>query len=154
MTEAQDTTGRRVKWMRYTAWAFGLLWAVWWSLVVAWFSAGFLGVLHCFDCHPHQQVPVWGTASLATAACLALPIWASAAIAWRWQRVAGVVLVLEGLLLSIPALSMAPLRSVLLSIALRAMPLPPLVAGILFLASWWKSRASEGPEDTNIDPEL
>jgi len=27
----------------------------------------------------------------------------------------------------------------------------PLAVGILFLASWWKSRPSEGPEDTEHD---
>ena len=145
MTEAQDTTGRRVKWMRYSARSLAVIWAGWWSLVVAWFSAGMWGVFACFDCPGYQQVPVWGTWSLGTAACLALPIWASAAIAWRWQRIAGVVLVLEGLLLSIPALRTCPLPSVLLTIGMCAMPLPPLVAGILFLAVWWRSRRLEGP---------
>jgi hypothetical protein len=93
---------------------------------------------------------------------LALPIWASAAIAWRWEGIAGVVLVLEGLLLSIPylrfllttlslTLRMLDVRSVLFTMAIGAVVLPPLVAGILFLAVWWRSRASVGPEDAKQD---
>ena len=134
--------------MRSIARALAALWAGWWTLCVAYFSAGLVGVFHCFDCAPHEQAPVWGTGSLVMAACLALPVWASAAVAWRWQRIGGIVLVLEGLLISIPAVRMYPLRSVLLTVAMCAMPLPPLVAGTLFLASWWRSRTPTPPQGT------
>jgi hypothetical protein len=140
MTEVQDTTDRRVKWMRYSARALALLWAAWCSLSVAYSSALLAGFFQCIDCPSHEQGPVWGTGLLVPTACLALPIWASAAIGWRWERIAGVVLVLEGLV-SITCLWMIPARWVLLTVAIGATPLPALAAGILFLASWWTSRS-------------
>jgi len=89
-----------------------------------------------------------------------LPAWVSAAIPWRWRRegAGGVVLMLEGAVVSVaivnyirdalsaPAFKTAPRFPPPYFGALLLVGLPPLVAGILFLASWWRPRRAGTPQ--------
>jgi len=85
--------------------------------------------------------------------------WVSAVIAWRWQAVGGGLLVLEGLFVLLKwvgpviplmwrdrRLGMDQYQSFMLLVMLIA-ALLSLAAGILFLASWWKSRTSAIPQN-------
>jgi hypothetical protein len=106
-------------WLRPVARAVSALWAAWWTFF-AWASVLTEGAT---------------TAGLFAALLLTTLFFASAAIAWRWERWGGLLLTVEGLLvlLSYPqaagGLDPSTITFVLLTLAL-----PPLVAGTLFLA--------------------
>lgn len=92
-------------------------------------------------------------------ASLILVPWLSAAIPWAWQGAGGVLLVMEGLLPLLPGVWMAA-RIALRSLERDAVETgsmqtagftllggcilgaPPVLAGSLFLASWWGSRSA------------
>jgi len=114
--------------MRYIARALALIWAAWWA---------FFGLA----CGLGEGMSPAGV--LLHAALPGLVFLVSAAIAWRWEAVGGVVLVLEGLLVLIAHPMMTSNRfplSTILFVPLT-MALPPLAAGFLFIASWRKSKA-------------
>ncbi len=127
MANIGHTGNRATKRMLYIARALALIWASWWTFfgLVSGAGEGLIGIL-----------------ANAPNALPGLVFLASAAIAWRWDAIGGVVLILEGLLVLIgyPVIThgrfpLSTIVPVLLTIAL-----PPLVAGFLFLASWRKSR--------------
>lgn len=124
MTGVGETTDRATKWMRYIARALALIWAGWWAFCIV------ASLMLNFSL-------VW----LLVAICLSLLLLASATIPWRWEAIGGVVLALEGLLL-FTAQMFVGFGGAAHILAVLGAGLPPLVAGILFLASWWKSRRS------------
>jgi hypothetical protein len=73
----------------------------------------------------------------------------SAAVAWCWKVIGGVVLVIEGLVaffiyfayLSDWGINLDSIFVMLRLVLTTA--LPPFVSGCLFILSWWKSRASK-----------
>ena len=123
-----DYTGDRVaRWMRYVARALALIWAGWWT---------FFGLA----CGLGEGMSPAGV--LLHAALPGLIFLVSAAIAWRWEAIGGIVLVLEGLLVFIayPVMTYSRFPLSTIVFVLLTMALPPLAAGFLFLASWQKSR--------------
>ena len=73
----------------------------------------------------------------------------SAAVAWCWKVIGGVVLVIEGVLVFLMYCAYLSewgisLDSVFVMLRLvLTTALPPFVSGCLFILSWWKSRASK-----------
>ncbi|MCK4261744.1 hypothetical protein KAX00_01415 [bacterium] len=123
-----DYTGNRAtKWMRYIARALALIWAVWWTFFALVSGAG------------------EGLRGLLANAPNALPelvFLVSVAIAWRWEAVGGIMLLLCALgtffFFHIGRHLFMHLTFVL----------PPVVAGFLFLASWRKSRTLGMPQNS------
>ena len=67
----------------------------------------------------------------------------SALVAWRWQGIGGALLVLEGIAalgFIVRAFLWGRFTTSTLTLMCLTLGLPPLVAGILFLLSWYKSR--------------
>ena len=66
---------------------------------------------------------------------------ASAIVAWRSEKVGGSILIVEGLAVSLLyPIIFRNMASPTVFFVLLTMALPPLVAGILFLIDWRKSR--------------
>lgn len=127
MAEWNANRGRAVKRMRFGARFTLLVWAACWMSIVC--LVGRLAL---------KYVP-----SRTMLASLALLV--SAAIAWRWEVLGGVLLVFEGLLIAafaelvvtkghLPFPSHS-VRIVIFKALLVALALSPLLSGILFLAS-------------------
>lgn len=114
--------------MRYIARALALIWAGWWAFFGP--ASALVEGLDRVGVLIHTAMP-------------GLVFLVSAIIAWKWETVGGVLLVLEGIMVLIAHAAMTYGRFPLLTIifVLLAMALPPWVAGILFLANW---RRSEG----------
>jgi hypothetical protein len=137
MTEVQDAKERRVKWLRYAARILGVLWALFYTLVGwSWYS------MYWYDYFRFTMALIF--------LVVAFVAWVSIAIAWRWEGIGGVLLLVEGLLISL--LSLWPLThepGALVALAvLVALAMPPLIIGILFLVSWRKSRTPARPKAT------
>lgn len=167
MTEAEDTTDRRVKWMRRITRTLMLVWASWstFSLV------GLVCFMHALpglcaergaSSTPLSQLMPFGSGYLVLA-CLALIPWVSAAVAWRRDRTGGFVLFMVGVVQCLvypPAVwaldpctphirfSYTQNPAIDSLILTRPAALLAWLAGILFLASWWKSRTPKPPQDT------
>lgn len=145
MTEVQHTTDRKLKWMRRAARIMAVIWAGGWTLLIAFWGYVFVAFY---------------STSLAIVAQYYFPVvligWVSAAIAWRREAIGGVVLVAEGLLGSTLVAWLELQRSLRLGRPMRGdvlllfghWALPPLVAGILFLVSWRRSRTSARRQDS------
>jgi len=129
MVEVRCTGERIARWMRYIARAVVLAWGVWWtSLGLA------LGII-ILEIQPPGE--------LLLVALPGLIMLLSAAIAWRWEAIGAVVLILEGLfalIISYPMIMSDHFRFRIPIFVLLTMAPPPLVAGFLFFASWWGSR--------------
>jgi hypothetical protein len=113
------------RWLRYSARALALIWACWWTLFGLLSGAGegynLSGILL------HATVP-------------GLVFLAAAVIAWRWEAIGGVLLLLAGLgTLIVFWYARTPQGFLLLT-------LPPLVAGLLFLVSWLRARPPGTPK--------
>jgi hypothetical protein len=107
-------------WMRYVARVLSLIWAGWWV---------FFGVASGID---ERGKPI---EILLHAAAPGLVFLVSALVAWRWETVGAVLLLLEGLLVLIGYPLMVHGRFSLWTIVFveLTMALPPLVSGVLFL---------------------
>jgi hypothetical protein len=85
------------------------------------------------------------TATLAQAllqtALVGLIFFGSIALAWRWEAMGGGLLVLEGLgvVIAFAVGFFRPANVSTLAFVLLTLALPPFVAGLLFLADWWRS---------------
>ena len=113
-------------WMRYAGLALALLWGGWWTFFAfaVGISEGSVGV---------RQLVV----TLAGLSGFVL--------AWRWEAVGGALLVLEGLFFVFLLATGFLWRDLQNTIFLIfALVLPPLAAGILLLADWWKTRSFGG----------
>jgi hypothetical protein len=67
----------------------------------------------------------------------------TALVAWRWEGIGGSLLVLEGIVglgFIVRAFLWGRFTTSTLTLMCLTLGLPPLVAGILFLISWHKSR--------------
>jgi len=137
MADINFTGDRATKWIRYIARSLALIWAGWWT---------FFG-LACGLSEGMSPAAV-----LLHAALPGLVFLGSAAIAWRWEAIGGVALMLEGLFVFIAYPVMAHSRDFPIStiiFVLLTMALPPLAAGFLFLASWRKSKTSGIPQNSS-----
>lgn len=110
-------------WAHWTARILSLVWAGFWT----WFglASGIYEKGKPLEILLHTAVP-------------GLVFLVSALIAWRWQAVGGVLLLLEGLVIAVGYLLMVQHSrfSLLTRIQVDLMlALPPLVSGILFLAA-------------------
>jgi len=101
--------------LRYAARALAALWAGWWTFFV-WMTVASEG---------------FSTAGLTVALCLGVLFLGSAAIAWRWERLASLLLLVEGLVVLIGYAQVAqglPQSTVVLVIV--SLALPPLLAAL------------------------
>ena len=154
MTGIRDSAARAAKRMRHRAPALELIWAGCWTLVLVGllFVAAFAFCIHGLS--PSEAITSFEMEVLRSPpggfwvipALLVLIPWVSAAIPWRWERVGGGVLVVEGVLLVTPVV-LAQLLGDGLGVRLLT-GTPPLAAGCLFLASWWRSRRSGIPQNS------
>ncbi len=124
--------------MRYAARALALIWAALWTIFALLSGAepgsGLKGILM----NAPNALP-----ELGFLVCVAM--------AWRWEAIGAVALLVEALLIFVVYLvvtSGAPIPRSALSSVLLALGLPPLAAGLLFLAAWRKSRASEASTES------
>lgn len=157
MTEVQGAGERRAKRMRRFARILALVWAGCWTLLIAAFA--YLLVMMCSSVVPFSVVAEPLEKCMAEVSIVFFPIvailWVSAAIPWRWEAIGGLLLVVEGLLI-FTLVGWVELQDTLrwgmpaareLLLLFGAVVLPPSVAGLLFLASWWRSRTSESRQD-------
>ena len=137
MTEVQDSTIGDEWWgLRYIALVLAMVWAGAWTGQVA-----FLALIG-FAMHDssNQPTPLVLTAFLVQVCFIGLIPWLPVVIAWRREAAGGIALLLAGL----ASFFWVPLQ-------LDSPPymyVPPLVAGSLFLARWWRSRASGTPQNS------
>ena len=135
MTDVRQTTDWATKWMRFSAWTLTLIWAGFWTPVLV--------AKIFFDPPLPARLVEEDPRALLIQVFLFLGLWVSTVLPWRWEAVGGVVLVLESLVLinwlvvEVPNAITKNMPVVLLA----------LMAGILFLASWWKSRRSGTPQN-------
>jgi hypothetical protein len=127
MSQMSTPRKRGIRWMRYLAVIVALLWAGFWTFfgLASGISEGLspVGILH------HSIFP-------------GLIFLISAIIAWRWNLVGGILLVLESLFVFVvyPMRFMDfPLITILLVLA--TMALPPMIAGILFIVSYKSTKS-------------
>lgn len=133
------TTDRATKWMRYIARALTVIWAGFWTFFLV--SGTLLDPLS-----GAMTTGRWEEALPALLKIVLLFV-VPAAIPWLWEAVGGIVCVVAGFVLPIYVvlpLPDAPLSQIIGTSLLFG--LPPLVAGILFLASWWRSRRAGSPQ--------
>lgn len=156
MTEMQGTSDRRAKRMRRIARTLAVVWAGGWTVLLVStpalleFMDDSLAVFGARQPRTFSQLTLWGQAACRGIAFLVLVSWAAAATAWRWEAIGGVVLVLlAGLvlpaayaLLLVPPEASGNVIGAFAGCFPGALPtgLLGLAAGILFLASWSKSR--------------
>jgi len=140
MTGVRKTTDRAAKWMRYIARALAVIWALFWTYFVGlvWLVLGRGAPFGAPTPPPTPPVEFF----LEYFGLRCLVAWVSLAIAWRWEVIGGVALLLAGLS------SFFRFGGPTDSVRLLALHLPPFAAGILFLASWWKSRTAETPQNS------
>ena len=129
MTGVGDTTDRAARWIRVIARVLALLWALLWTSISL-TSSVFTSSLFIVPAPSPEQIFL---RYFALHCFIAL---VSVAIAWRWDGIGGVALLLAGLLSFIVWPDSMGFGW------LVAVRLPPFVAGALFLASWWRSRTA------------
>ena len=125
-----DDVRRPCIWMRWAARILALLWAGFW----VWFGLA-SGIA--------EGIGVIGT--IIHTAMPGLILLASALFAWSKERIGGILLIVEGLIIAIayPLMTMGHFPILTIIYVLLTMSLPPIVAGILFLIS--HRRISEAP---------
>lgn len=120
--------------MRYTARGLALIWAGFWVFFGV--ASGLSEGLNALAIFIHTLVP-------------GLIFLVFALVAWKWELLGGIVLVFAGIAVAIGYPIMVAGRFPLMTIVfvLLTMALPPLIAGILHLASWGSSRSQAVPQD-------
>jgi hypothetical protein len=165
MAEVQDTRGRRVNRLRYSARALAVIWAALWMLMLLW--TVYVESTHSDHYWPGHTLDEW-IATLTVGSWLALAVWVlipwvSIAVAWRREDIGAIMVVLAGLLSTpygwpillaavpgwphpadIGSFTMLPVGCA----SIYVTPWSALIAGILFLSSWWKSRRPAPPQPT------
>ena len=150
MTEVQDATQRKARRMHNIGRALAVAWAAYWTL----WSGLLTGP-------SPSEWSYFGLGNWLTLAALVLPSWISVAIAWQWQRVGAVLLLLGGFVLP-TALFYGPIygalvpsevrdgRGLVLLIAsplLLPMFVLAVLAGSLLLLGWRKETTSRPIHD-------
>jgi hypothetical protein len=141
---------RTAGWMRSSSRALAVIWASSGTFVVVAATILWVGFLTDLD-YAVRGEPLESWFKMAV---LVLIPWLGTAVAWRWDRMGGVVLVLQGFvgyigtaILVILAVAQGSEASIskYAGALIVAIPiaLPPWVLGSLFLAGWWKSRTSQ-----------
>jgi len=124
-SQANDRAG---SWMRWIARVLSLLCGAWWTFFGV--ASGLAEGLDPVGILIHAAVP-------------GLILLISALIAWRWERVGGALLALEGLvvLVGYPLLVRGrfPISTVVFMLLTMAAPL--LIPGLLFLVTWRRAEA-------------
>lgn len=113
------------RWNRRILRIVALIWAGWWAFF-AWATVANQG---------------FTLTRIVVATLFCLIFLGSVAIAWRREAIGGFLLLLEGLLVLIvytARFGHLPFSTVVF--VLLTMAVPPMVAGLLFLASWQASR--------------
>jgi hypothetical protein len=123
MASAQSDSPRGTKWLRIAAGILVLLWGGWWT---------FFGAA----CAVSEDAGLWGT--LLHASLPGLVFLVSVALVWRWEGIAGIVLIIEGAAVSVayPILTYDRFPVATIFFVLATMALPPLIAGALLLYDW------------------
>jgi len=122
MTKVQSS------WQRSMAWVLVMIAIIFWL----WFGIGSAYVERAGLVNWLMHILVPGGIFLLTAL-----------VVWRWEGIGGALLVLEGLAASVfivRAFLWGRFTTSTLTLMGLTLGLPPLVAGILFLISWHKSR--------------
>ena len=150
-SEVQDTMDPAAKRLRRIARLLAVIWAVCWTVASA--AALLAGAYLCLNEGPESEYVlcvVW-VLMLLIVGFIFLLTWVPTAIAWRWETIGGVMLVVIGLLSGAPNLlnsiwtPVFPVLPPLLSaFAVLFFSGPPLAAGLLLLASWRRSRTTAG----------
>jgi hypothetical protein len=164
MTAAQKAKERGAKWLRYGARALAVCWAL--GVTFCWLFGFVVPSAFCGASFGETD-PAYPLLGWLTAATVVLAPWIAAAIPWRWQRAGAVVVLFLCVLVPVahlnlnvwayPTWTVDPPMSwtcssnylVLWFVCMIPTVLPGLLAALLLLASWWKSRTPKGPEDTN-----
>ena len=122
MAVIKEAGNRTTNWMRYIARVLALIWAGWWTFfgLVSGAGEGLRGVLT----NAPNTLP-----GLVFLICTA--------IAWRWEAIGGVALLMCGLV-TLFFFHIGKNLFLLLTAVL-----PPLAAGFLFLVSWWEARTKK-----------
>jgi len=126
----------KAKRLRSTARSLSLVWAFWWIFFA---SANAVG-----ERFSQQAVLIF--------AFFLLIFLGSAIIPQLWEPTGGIILLLEGLILLVgfPLLTYNQLPFSTIILVMLTLALPPLVAGLLFLAAdWQKSRTSEVSQESS-----
>lgn len=129
MTETTQLTGRRsTKWLPWIARVLALLWGGWWTFFGI--ASAFAEDLDLIGILIHTSVP-------------GLIFLASAALAWRWEAIGGVILLIEAAIVCVgyPVLVAGRFPLSTITFVLLTMGLPPLAAGVLFLLHWRRREA-------------
>lgn len=107
------------KWTRYIARTIALTWALWW--IFFGLASSYIEKMNFIGTLVHMAVP--GFIFLI-----------SAAIAWIWESVGGIILILEGLIILIgyPLLYYNRLSTQTIVFTLLILALPALIAGFCF----------------------
>jgi hypothetical protein len=128
MTAAQPASTRTTTVLRYAARIIALLWAGWWM---------FSGLASGSD----EGLDILGILKQITTPGLLFLVFA--VIAWRWEGIGALYLVATSLLIFVGYLFTHNWIEIQAALSmLIALAAPPLVAGGLFIACWWKSRAT------------
>jgi hypothetical protein len=151
MTEAQDTTDRKLKWMRRIAKLLALVWGGLWTLLIA--ALAIFLILDCSWVTVTSAVaePLWRCVAEASIVVpVVVILWIPAGIAWRREAIGGALLVFEGLLtfglfgwIGLQDMLRWGTPSIGGLLFFAGATLPPLAAGSLFLLSWRRSTTSQ-----------
>lgn len=126
MTTVNNDTQSVVQWIRWIALAISSLTAAYWLLIL-------IDILLCELVVGCVSV-TWDIALLLFLVVASI---ASVAIAWRWENIGGPVLIFWGLAFAaIAYVTSRPHQA----FSMLVTGVPFLIAGLLFLASWWSHR--------------
>ena len=118
----------RSSWQRSMAWVLVIIAIVFWL----WFGIGSAYVERAGPLNWLMHILVPGGIFMLTAL-----------VAWRWEEIGGALFVLEGIValgFIVRTFLWGRFTTSTLTLMCLTLGLPPLVAGILFLLSWYKSR--------------
>jgi len=130
MTNNNPTDDRTTKWMRWIARGLGSLVAVLWVLI---------GIAEM--AFPHTPPSPEASLQGAILGGLGITTVLGVLIAWRWERIGGTIVVIGAIALGIFGYITAGRYKVWVALFSGG---SFLVAGVLFLASWWRLKQADG----------
>jgi hypothetical protein len=136
MTTANNNIQMVANWMRWIARTISTLAALAWLLI-------FLDIVACEALFGSICIN-WEMALLAGMVIVSL---ASVLVAWRWELIGGLVMFIWGLVFAaIAYVTSRPYQA----ISVLVTGIPFLIAGSLFMASWWLDQAINSNEPLSI----